>query len=97
MRTRVLLFAWAKELAGAAHLEVDTGDDASLAAVRVALLQALTSRLPRAGFHTQEALAARYEACIFAVNDTYVDRSEEAGCALNAALEVALIPPVSGG
>lgn len=90
---RVLLFAWAKELAGSASIEV-CPTDPSVAALRVALLEALRS-CP--GAAALPSLPARYESCLFAVDDAFVDRDAEATFVIPPGSEVSLIPPVSGG
>jgi molybdopterin converting factor subunit 1 len=81
MRVRVLLFARAKDLAGTASLEVELPDGATVAGLR----GALSKSFPRLG----EFLPR----CAAAVGGEVA--AEET--VLAAGVEVAWLPPVSGG
>jgi sulfur-carrier protein len=78
---RVLLFARARELAGADTLEVALTAGATVRDLR----QQLGLLCPR--------LAGLVDRCAIAVNNEYADDS----AALPVNAEVALLPPVSGG
>ena len=81
MIVEIKMFAVARQLAGCDSCRVEVSDDATVAEVRRALLDAVPSL---------EGMAAHLR---FAVNAEYVadtTRVEEGA-------EVALIPPVSGG
>ena len=78
---RVLLFARARELAGADAVNIELAAGASVADVR----RQLAREQPR--------LASLIERSALAVNNEYVD--DHASVPVDA--DVALIPPVSGG
>jgi molybdopterin converting factor subunit 1 len=81
MTLRVHLFARARDLAGAASVAVDLPAGATVADLRRALAAA------------QPALAAFLGHCAVAVGDEFAADD----VVLDAATEVALLPPVSGG
>ena len=78
---KVLLFARAKDLIGADHVEIEVAAATTIGEVRRVLLQ----RYPR--------LTGLVEKSAFAVNDEYAND----GTVIPAGAEVALLPPVSGG
>ncbi len=81
MRIQVLLFASARDAAGASSIELDLPAGATVEDVRGALssaFPALGPRLPHVRFAVDREFAA-------------------AGAALHEGAEVAVIPPVSGG
>jgi molybdopterin converting factor subunit 1 len=78
---RVLLFARARELAGADTLDIALTSGATVGDLR----QQLGVQCPR--------LAGLAERCAIALNNEYAD--DDAPLPINA--EVALLPPVSGG
>ena len=80
-RYTVLLFARVKELAGAAAVELDLPDGASVGDLRKKLGEK----------HPELAPLLRH--CLFAVNDAYADEAST----LPPTAEIACIPPVSGG
>jgi molybdopterin converting factor subunit 1 len=81
MRVRVLLFASLRERAGASELALELPADATVAAVRSALID----RLPGLGKHLDRIA--------WAVNRSYAKPTTP----LHDGDEVALLPPVSGG
>jgi len=81
MSVRVRLFARAKDLAGAHHLEVDLGDNATVGDLRRRLAQ------------LQPSLADLLPRSAIAVNEEFADD----GFVLRPGMTVALLPPVSGG
>jgi molybdopterin converting factor subunit 1 len=78
---RVLLFARARELAGAEAVNVELPPGATVRTLRIQL----ASDHPR--------LAGFLERCAVAVDNEYADDAT----ILSANAEVALVPPVSGG
>ena len=81
MKTTVLLFARARDLAGTGVIELDLPAGATVAVLR----RGLASRVPQ--------LAALLERSAVAVNDEFA----EDALPLPPGAEVALLPPVSGG
>ena len=81
MKIRIKLFAAAKELAGADHLEITVPPDATIADVRTAAITAIP-HLQQIITHSLWAIGAEY------VPDT---------TPINEHSDIALIPPVSGG
>lgn len=81
MRVTVLLFAGAREAAGADQVDVQLPDGATYAGLAEAL---------RHAFPPLERLATTAR---FAADAAYVDLGEP----VDPAAEIALIPPVSGG
>ncbi len=81
LAVRVLLFARARELAGADTIALTLPSPATVADLRAALA------------HFQPALAALLARSALAVNHAFADDSTP----LSPSDEIALIPPVSGG
>jgi molybdopterin converting factor subunit 1 len=81
MNITVLLFAAAREIAGAESVELDLPENASIAHVRTALLLAVPS------------LAVRTNTLLWAVNNEYAADNR----VLHSTDVVACFPPVSGG
>jgi molybdopterin converting factor subunit 1 len=81
MKFKIQLFAVARELAGAAAIELDLPPSATVADVR----RELIARLPQLGQFGRQLR--------FAVNSEFADD----GTPVPSAAEVACIPPVSGG
>ncbi len=81
MKVEVMLFARARELAGAARVSLDVPDGATVARLR----EALAAAYPRLG----EILPR----CTVAVGGEFAREDE----AIPAGAEVAVLPPVSGG
>ncbi|MEX2142743.1 MAG: MoaD/ThiS family protein [Pirellulales bacterium] len=81
MQIRVKLFAAARDLAGSESIEIELPDEATVAHLREALMERLP---PARGLLARSMFAID---CDYAANDTR----------LSANVEVACIPPVSGG
>lgn len=81
MRLDVLLFAAAREAAGCERLELQVGDDATVADV----FRTLAERSP--------ALSAVLPHCRAALDQRFAARDER----VEAASTLAVLPPVSGG
>ena len=81
MKIDVKMFAAARQYTSQAVIQVELEDRASVADLKVALLQQFPKLEPLAGH------------LMIAVDNDYVDD----GCPLNENSEVAVIPPVSGG
>ncbi len=81
MKITVLLFAAAREIAGAESVELDLPENASIAHVRTALLLAVPS------------LSVRTNTLLWAVNNEYAADDR----VLHSTDVVACFPPVSGG
>lgn len=81
MKQAVLLFARARDLAGAEKIEIELPDEARISDVRQGLLRFVP------------ALAPLAQSLLFAVDNNYA--ADETLVPLNA--EIACFPPVSGG
>ena len=81
MRLRVRLYAIARQLAGMDAIELDLPEDATVGRLRAALAQQVPALAPIAG------------SCLFAVDAEY--RPDDAP--LSPGVEIACLPPVSGG
>lgn len=81
MKITVLLFAAAREIAGAESVELDLPENASVAHARAALLLSLPE------------LAVRRDTLLWAVNNEYAADNR----VLHSTDVVACFPPVSGG
>ncbi len=81
MKIRVMLFAVAKQIAGAPEIELEFAAGPTVAEVRKALIQLCPD------------LADVMACCMFAVNNEYASMDQ----VISDDCEVGLIPPVSGG
>ena len=81
MRLSVLLFAAAREIAGAESIELELPESATISQARGALLRSVP------------ALATRSGTLLWAVNNEYASGDR----VLNSSDVVACFPPVSGG
>ncbi len=81
MIVRVKLFALAQDLAGTDEVSLELTPPVSIAAIRAALAEAIP------------ALAPILASCAFAVDNEYATNATE----INAPVEIACLPPVSGG
>lgn len=81
MKVKVLLFAQAKQIAGVDSIEVEVGDTAKVSDLKSALATA------------QPELASLLSRSNIALDQKYATDEDE----LLADVEVAMIPPVSGG
>src|SRR6185369_17232244 len=81
IKITALLFGQAREMAGAASLELEVAPPATVASAWAALVAA------------HPKLAAMERSLLFAVNEEYAGREQ----ALNDGDQLAVLPPVSGG